>query len=84
MPKKLNGWMEQARKIAHFSNPPKMPAGKTKWEMHLYRIGITEKQAIENPRSVAEWVRKNAGNAFIPEPVLKELGIEPISYWWGA
>ena len=71
--KRLNGWRKAAQS-SHYS--PILPSGPTKWEMMLYRMGMEEKDVMNNPQKVAVWVRKNAGSVFVPEKVLMELGIE--------
>lgn len=77
-PSKSNpsGWMRRSQRISHLSYAADMPAGPNRWERELWRLGINEGQALEAPQMVAGWVRKNAGNAFVPENILESLGIE--------
>lgn len=55
---------------------PVMPTGPSRWELMIYREGLTEREVLENPRVVREWVLRNRGRAFVPEKVLEQLGLD--------
>jgi hypothetical protein len=51
-----------------------MPDGPAGFDMLLYRLGITEKEAPTNP-SVRSWVRLHYRTSFVPEKVLDAVGV---------
>lgn len=71
------------RKPEVFKLPP--PAEPTRWELLLRELGISEQYAamaidglIDAPRiarTLGNWVRQNSGYFFIPETVLRSMGI---------
>jgi hypothetical protein len=53
---------------------PETPAG---FDMLLYRLGITEKEAVRNP-VVHSWVRLHYRTKYVPEKVLEAVGVREV------
>jgi len=58
-------------------NQPVMPETPAGFDMLLYRLGITEKEAVRNP-VVHSWVRLHYRTKYVPEKVLEAVGVREV------
>jgi hypothetical protein len=70
MKRSPSGWQLRSQR----NQQPVMPDGPAGFDMLLYRLGITEKEAPTNP-SVRSWVRLHYRTSFVPEKVLDAVGV---------
>ena len=71
MKPKRSGWQMMNTRMHRKDPPPET----TRWEKELIRRGLTEAGAIENPRPLREWVKKNRLTHYVPTVVLERLGM---------
>lgn len=76
--RKWSGWQVRAG----YGNGPIMPAGPSKWEALLYRLGISEetlKTPQPLPAEIAEFARKHYESCYCPTWILERIGLNEFS-----
>jgi hypothetical protein len=71
MSRGLSGWQVRSQR----KHEPEMPESPAAFDMLLYRLGITEKEAASNAAARA-WIREHSTQHFVPEILLKQMGLD--------